>query len=79
MDPKVISGYGAIIVSVVALLIYLGAHVVVLLLKSDTMLNILIGTDSALATMVAQYWVGSSAGSSKKDDIIAAQKDGGHA
>jgi hypothetical protein len=72
-------GWGAIIVSVVALLIYLGALGVAYSLKSDTMLNILIGTAAANATTVISYWVGSSASSSKKDDVIAGQKDGGHA
>ena len=38
---------------------------------SETILNMLLGTLAAMATSVVSYWVGSSAGSARKDDHIA--------
>jgi hypothetical protein len=38
---------------------------------SETMANMLLGTLSAMATSVVSYWVGSSAGSARKDEQIA--------
>jgi hypothetical protein len=38
---------------------------------SETILNMLLGTLAAMATSVVSYWVGSSAGSARKDEHIA--------
>lgn len=37
---------------------------------SETMLNILLGTLAAMATSTVSYWVGSSAGSAAKNDLL---------
>ena len=69
--PTTIDTKGAIVISALALLIYAGAFAVAYFMKSETMLNVLIGTAATNAAAVVQYWVGSSAGSKKKDDTIA--------
>ena len=38
---------------------------------SETSVNMLLGTLAAMATSVVSYWVGSSAGSARKDDRLA--------
>ncbi len=38
---------------------------------SETILNMLLGTLAAMATSVVAYWVGSSAGSAQKTDLLA--------
>ncbi len=38
---------------------------------SETAANMLLGTLAAMATSVVSYWVGSSAGSARKDEIMA--------
>ena len=40
---------------------------------SETILNMLLGTLAAMATSVVSYWVGSSAGSARKDERWAQQ------
>lgn len=37
---------------------------------SETILNMLLGTLAAMATSVVSYWVGSSAGSAQKNDML---------
>jgi hypothetical protein len=71
MPTTTISTKGAIIISALVLLIYAGAFAVAYMLKSDVMLNVLVGTAATNATTVVGFWVGSSAGSQKKDDTIA--------
>jgi membrane protein DedA with SNARE-associated domain len=38
---------------------------------SETAANMLLGTLAAMATSVVSYWVGSSAGSARKDEQLA--------
>jgi membrane protein DedA with SNARE-associated domain len=38
---------------------------------TDTVANMLLGTLAAMATSVVSYWVGSSAGSARKEDRLA--------
>ena len=38
---------------------------------SETILSLLLGSLAAMATSVVSYWVGSSAGSARKDDHLA--------
>jgi hypothetical protein len=37
---------------------------------SETILNMLLGTLAAMATSTVSYWVGSSAGSAQKTDLL---------
>ena len=67
--------YGAVIVSAIVLLTF-GTVMTLTLTRtipsgSDTVLNMLLGSLAAMATSVVSYWVGSSAGSARKDDHIA--------
>ena len=75
--------WGAAVVSAIVLLTF-GAVLTLTLLRSlpssaEPVLNVLLGTLSAMATSVVSYWVGSSVGSARKDDRLAsiALKDGG--
>ena len=45
---------------------------------SETILNMLLGTLAAMATSVVSYWVGSSAGSQKKDVMLYQSTPGQH-
>ena len=67
--------YGALVVSAIVLLSF-GTVMTLTLTRaipagSDTVLNMLLGSLAAMATSVVSYWVGSSAGSARKDDHIA--------
>ena len=74
MDKSVIS-WGAPVVSVVVLVTFGGVVSLTLLrtipVGSEAVLNVLLGTLGAMATNVVGYWVGSSAGSARKDDRLA--------
>lgn len=72
--------WGAPITSVVVLATF-GAVVSLVLLHavpegSATVLNVLLGTLAAMATNVVGYWVGSSAGSARKDEQLARREAG---
>jgi hypothetical protein len=67
--------WGAPVVSVIVLLTF-GGVVALTLLRSlppnaEPVLNVLLGTLGAMATSVVTYWVGSSAGSARKDARLA--------
>ena len=67
--------WGAPITSLVVLTTF-GTVVGLVLLRavppgSETVLNVLLGTLAAMATNVVGYWVGSSAGSARKDARLA--------
>ena len=67
--------WGAPLVSVVVLATF-GIVVSLVLFRavpagSEAVLNVLLGTLGAMATSVVGYWVGSSAGSARKDDRLA--------
>lgn len=70
MDPKTASMWGAIIVSVVTLLTFTGALVVSFFFKDSGLLNLTVGAAIANATTAVGFWLGSSSGSQKKDDVI---------
>ena len=63
--------WGAPVVSVVVLVAFGGAMALTLLRTippgSEAVLNVLLGTLAAMATSVVSYWVGSSAGSARKE------------
>ena len=70
-----IIGWGAPVVSVVVLVTF-GIVVTVALTQTlpataEPVLNVLMGTLGAMATSVVSYWVGSSAGSARKDEHLA--------
>lgn len=44
-------------------------------LKNQALVNILFGTLAAMATQVANYWLGSSSGSAHKNDILREQSN----
>lgn len=67
--------WGAPVVSVVVLLTF-GGVVITALTRTmpptaEPVLNVLLGTLGAMATSVVGYWVGSSAGSARKDARLA--------
>src|SRR5271167_262106 len=74
MDSKIVSLWGAIIVSVVALVTFTGALIVAYLMgdKAVGLLNLTVGAAIANATTAVGFWLGSSSGSQKKDDVISA-------
>ena len=75
------SAWGAPVVSIVILGTF-GAVMALALVRamppgSETILNMLLGSLAAMATSVVSYWVGSSAGSARKDEHLA-QLTSGH-
>jgi hypothetical protein len=74
MDSKTVSLWGAIIVSIVTLLTFTGALIVSFLFygKDSGLLNLTVGAAIANATTAVGFWLGSSSGSQKKDDVIGA-------
>ena len=73
--------WGAPVVSVVVLLTF-GGVVALALTRTmppgaEPILNVLLGTLGAMATSVVGYWVGSSAGSARKDARLASIADKG--
>jgi len=67
--------WGAPVTSIVVLATF-GTVMWLVLLRavppgSETVLNVLLGTLAAMATNVVGYWVGSSAGSARKDERLA--------
>ena len=72
---KAAIAWSAPVISAVVLLTFGGVVGVVLLdgmpTGNETAANMLLGTLAAMATSVVSYWVGSSAGSARKDDRLA--------
>lgn len=65
-----VSEWGMVIVSVVALLIFLVALLIAYLKANDTLMTTLLGIAGAGYTTVVGFWLGSSYGSSKKTDML---------
>lgn len=68
--------WGAALISAIILVAFGGTTYVVLVYAlppgpSATLSNVLLGTLAAMATQVANYWLGSSSGSQSKDAAIA--------
>lgn len=67
--------WGAAVVSVVVLTTFAGAMILTLLRAipehAEPVLNVLLGSLTAMATSVVSYWVGSSVGSARKDARLA--------
>ncbi len=72
---KTAIAWSAPIISAIVLMTFGGVMAVVLLYGmpagSETAGNLMLGTLAAMATSVVSYWVGSSAGSARKDDRLA--------
>ena len=70
------SDYGAIVVSGLVVVFFGLAMVVWMFVpvqeQNQTMLNMLVGALTASFVQVIGYWVGSSAGSKAKDDLLLA-------
>ncbi len=73
--PNKASAWSAAIMSAAVLLTFGIVMALVLVFGmrpgSETTSNMLLGTLAAMATSVVSYWVGSSAGSARKDDRLA--------
>jgi len=73
--PKKATAWSAPIISAVVLLTFASVMILVLTLGvpagNETVANMLLGTLAAMATSVVSYWVGSSAGSARKEDRLA--------
>lgn len=68
---------GAIVVSAVALLTFGGTLVVAFFFRDPGLLNLVVGAAVANATTAVGYWLGSSSGSQKKDEMLTQQKQPG--
>ncbi len=71
VPAPVTSGWGATVISVTGMAIYLAAIGVAYLKGNDTLLTALCGVAATNATTIVGFWVGSSSGSQKKDDNLA--------
>lgn len=61
-------------VSIYAMSIFLVALGIAYWSKDSSSLTMMMGAVITMATQVVNYWLGSSSGSSKKDDVIAASQ-----
>jgi hypothetical protein len=77
MDPKLVALYGQIVTSILTLIALFGCLIVSFLLRDNQLELLVVGAVIAMATTVVNYWLGSSSGSQKKDDIMAAQAAAG--
>jgi len=73
MDPKALASWGAIVVSVLSLGAFFLAFGVAYLSSDQNNLSLLDGSAIGMASTAVAYWLGSSSGSQKKDDVIAAK------
>lgn len=70
-DPPPEPGWAKAIISIVVLLLYGTAHWIAWMTKTG--LEAMLGADGSLAAAVVYYWVGSSASSDRKTNIISKQ------
>ncbi len=76
MSDKTVDIYGKIAVSIVVLVIFIGALIVAFLSKNENMLMILVGVAAGNSTTAVGFWLGSSSSSAKKDDALIAKSNG---
>ncbi len=74
MSPMLL---GAIIVSVANSLAFFAALIIAYIAKDEGNLGLLIGAVIANASTVVSFWLGSSAESARKTDLIASQRPSG--
>lgn len=72
-DVNSLSEYGAIAVSILTLLTFAGCLVIAYVSRDQTSIALLVGAVVANASTAVSYWLGSSRGSQKKDEIMAAK------
>lgn len=72
MDPKIIRAWGQIIVSILALVLFGAVAIESFRINDQPMELMIVGAALGYAAAVVQFFVGSSAGSQTKDDVIAA-------
>jgi hypothetical protein len=71
MDSRSLGQLGAVIVSVLSLLIFVAMLPVALKTGNENMLLMLVGAAINMAGQGVSYWLGSSNSSAKKDETIA--------
>lgn len=69
---EVITAWGRVAVSAIGQILLAVALVMAYQLGNDTILNIVVGAIVANGTTIVQYYLGSSASSNKKDEVVAA-------
>jgi len=63
-------------VSFFAMGIFVAAFVIAYLANDKTSLTLLMGVAGSMGTTVVNYWVGSSAGSDKKTELLSSKSSG---
>jgi len=71
MNPRELNSIGAVATSVLALLLFAAALAAAYVMKDQTAISLLDGAVVSMATSVVSFWIGSSAGSQKKDQMLA--------
>jgi zinc transporter ZupT len=65
-----IATYGAVVTSILACIGFIGALVIAYLSKDQQNLGMLLGVVAGAFNTVVAFWLGSSAGSQKKDEAL---------
>lgn len=73
MNSSQLMMLGAIVVSVANSLAFFAALIVAYFSKDSANLTLLIGAVVANASSVISFWIGSSAGSARKTELLASQ------
>lgn len=68
---ETIRAYGAIIVSILALITFTAALVTSFIIKDEGLLNLTVGAAIANSTIAVGYWLGSSSSTAHKDQLLA--------
>lgn len=71
--PNMFNVWGAPLISMFTLVIFLVALVIAYIMKNETLVTAMLGVAAANATTVVNFWLGSSSGSHSKDVMISAQ------
>jgi hypothetical protein len=71
MNASAMSSWGAIAVSVLASLSFTAALIIAYMAKDQANLSLLIGAVISNFSTAVSFWLGSSAGSQRKDEILA--------
>jgi len=73
MNPRDLLTQGAIVTSILAMSAFLGALIIAYATGDHASITLLIGAVIANSTTTVGFWLGSSAGSQKKDERLAGQ------
>lgn len=74
MNLESVRGWGTVGLSILAYVTFIGALVWSFIVKDNTMMSLTVGAAVANATTAINWWLGSSKGSEKKDDVIATSR-----